>query len=244
MYPTICTIGPLTIYSYGVMLAMAVIVCTFLLSRDAKKIGIDANLIFDFVFTVVLSGILGARLFFVLLNVDYFFQYPLEVIMIHNGGLAFQGGLIAGIATGLWFIKRKQLHLLQMADLVAPYVALGQSIGRVGCFLNGCCYGRHSDHGIFFPVHADTLHPTQLYSTLGLLAIFFVLKKYKSLSTIPGDTFVLYLLLASILRFTVEFFRADHHFFILGFSVYQIVCIVIFCLSLYVHTRLKSQRRT
>src|SRR3989338_1435480 len=97
MFPTICTIGPLTIYSYGVMLAVAVVICSFLLSRDAQKLGIPKDVIYDFVFWVVLSGIIGARIFYIFLNWTFFVENPREIIMIQNGGLAWQGSLMAGI---------------------------------------------------------------------------------------------------------------------------------------------------
>ena len=139
MFPVICKFGPFTVYSYGLMLAVAVAVCSILLSRDARKAGIPADTIFDLVFWVMLSGLLGARLFFILTNWDLFAQEPLEMIKIQNGGLSWQGGLILGSLAGMGYVKRKRLPLLQMLDLSAPYLALGQAIGRIGCFLNGCC---------------------------------------------------------------------------------------------------------
>ena len=94
MYPIICKIGPVTVYAYGTMLALAVLICTALLSRDAKKEGISADFVVDFIFWVVLAGIVGARLFFIVLNFSFFLANPSEIVMLQNGGLAFQGGLI------------------------------------------------------------------------------------------------------------------------------------------------------
>lgn len=152
-----------TIYSYGFMLAVAVILCTFLLSRDARREGIETDVITDLVFWIVIGGIIGARFFYILLNYSFFVDHPFEVIMIQKGGLAWQGGLIFGALTAVSFIRRKKLFLPAVLDLVAPYLALGQSIGRVGCFLNGCCFGKEFAQGVYFPVHAARLHPTQLY---------------------------------------------------------------------------------
>ncbi len=242
MYPIICSIGPIHIYSYGLMLAIAVVVCAFLMSRDAKTMGIDSQVIFDCVFWVILVGLLGARLFYIILNWSFFTENPLEVIMIQRGGLAWQGSLIVGSITGIVFIKRKKLPLLPMLDLAAPYIALGQAIGRVGCFLNGCCYGKASDHGIYFPVHDARLIPTQLYCSLGLVIIFFILKYYRHVEKIPGKIFLAYLILASALRFFIEFLRADHYRTFLGLSVYQWVSVVILTLALGVY--FKWPRRT
>ena len=241
MFPIICQFGPVPVYSYGLMLAVAAVVCTFLASRDAKKINIPAGVIADLVFWTVVTGVLGARLFYILLNHRFFMDHPLEIVMIQNGGLAWHGGLIAATLAGIRFIHRKRLHLPTMLDLVAPYAALGESIGRIGCFLNGCCYGREVSWGIYFPVHHTRLHPTQLYTMAGLFILFIILRHYRKVSKIPGDAFVMYLFGASLLRFVIEFFRADHYILVMGLSVYQWVCIAILMTALYVHLRLKSR---
>ncbi|MCA9401659.1 MAG: prolipoprotein diacylglyceryl transferase, partial [Candidatus Omnitrophica bacterium] len=168
MHPLICKIGPFPVYSYGMMMALAVLICSFLLARDARNIGLSDEWVWDFVFSIMLGGIVGARLLFGWLNFRYFLDDPLEIFMLQHGGLSFQGGLLGGALGGMVFVKKKKLSYLKTADLLAPYLALGHAIGRIGCFLNGCCYGKHWDHGIFFPVHQDTLHPTQLYASAGL----------------------------------------------------------------------------
>lgn len=251
MFPIICQFGPVTVYSYGFMLAVAALVCTFLASRDAKKIGIPPGVIPDFTFWTVVAGISGARLFYILLNFRFFMDHPLEIIMIQNGGLAWHGGLIAATVVAIRFIRKKGLPLATMLDLIAPYAALGESIGRIGCFLNGCCFGREVAWGVYFPVHDARLHPTQLYAMAGLCILFFILRHYRKIASrreptgkIPGDVFVLYLFGASLLRFTIEFFRADHYVLVLGLSVYQWVCVGLIAVAVYVHLRLKSRTRT
>lgn len=258
MFPIICQFGPVTVYSYGFMLAVAALVCTFLASRDAKKIGIASGVIPDFTFWTVVAGILGARLFYILLNFRFFMDHPLEIVMIQNGGLAWHGGLIAATIVGIRFIRKKGLPLAAMLDLFAPYAALGESIGRIGCFLNGCCFGREVAWGVYFPVHGARLHPTQFYAMAGLFILFFILRHYRKIASsprgafgrreptgqIPGDVFVLYLFGASLLRFTIEFFRADHYVLVLGLSVYQWVCVGLISVAVYVHLRLKSRTRT
>ena len=221
MIPLVTTV---TIYSYGLMLAIAVVVSTLLLAYDAHRSNINADIIFDLVFWAVIGGIVGARMFYVALNYPFFMKHPNEIIMIQNGGLAWQGGLILGSIVVVQFIKLKKLPLSPMLDILVPYLALGQSFGRIGCFLNGCCYGRVFDGGIYFPVHDATLYPTQLYLSVGYLIIFIILNQYKRFSEMPGLVFASYLILASSLRFGVEFFRADHEILFFGLSIFQFVC--------------------
>ncbi len=240
MYPILLKIGSFTIYSYGVMMAIAVLVCSALLSRDAKKFNIPSEVIVDFVFWVVLAGILGARIFYVLLNLDYFTADPVEIIRIQNGGLAWQGGLVVGLTTAIFMIRQRKLPFWPTADLMAPYVALGHSIGRIGCFLNGCCYGKEVPWGIYFPVHGARLHPTQLYESVSLFLIFLILKKAQTKNFHTGKVFVLYFLLASLERFVVEFFRADHTILFLGLSLFQWISLIIIAIAFYVNTRLSA----
>ena len=223
MYPVICQIGPFTVYSYGVSLAVAVIVCAYLLKGEAKKNHLNPQVLMDMLFIVTISGIVGARLFYIFLNLPYFLQNPAEVFMLHHGGLAWQGGLVSGFLATVFSIKKNKLPFLFTIDRLAPYIALGQSIGRIGCFFNGCCYGKEVAWGIYFPVHQARLHPTQLYDSLGLFIIFLALKKFQSLKKKEGEVFVLYLLSAAFLRFLVEFYRADHEIFLLGLSIFQVV---------------------
>lgn len=240
MYPIICQIGSLTVYSYGFMLAVAVFVCTYFLQKEAKRKNINPDTVVDLVFWIIAGGIVGCRIFYIFLNLSFFIENPSEIFMIHHGGLAWQGGLILGAATAFVLIRRKGLPVLGTLDLFVPYLALGQAIGRIGCFLNGCCYGKEVSWGIYFPVHHARLQPTQLYSALGLLALFFVLKKYNESHKKAGETFVFYLILASLLRFTVEFFRADHTNVFFGLSIFQIVCLCIMMAALYVKSSLSK----
>jgi len=140
-------------------------------------------------------------------------------------------------------VKRKSLSIARSMDLFAPYIALGQAIGRIGCFLNGCCYGKPVSWGIFFPAHQMHLHPTQLYSSLGLFIVFAVLMQYKKDVKYSGGVFVLYLVLASVQRFIVEFFRADHTGVLWSFSIFQIVSLCILAAALYANTYFTRRSR-
>ncbi len=243
MFPTICQIGPLTVYSYGLMLAIAVITCTVLCRRDAKKIGIAPDIISDLGFWLLVSGIIGARIFYILTFWPTFENNWLEMIMIQHGGLSWQGGLILGALTGVWYVRRKKLDVLLMLDLVAPYLGLGQAIGRIGCFLNGCCYGKEVAWGVYFPSLDERVHPTQLYDMTGLVLIFFLLKWFQKHTNVKGKVFVVYFAAAAGLRFVIEFFRGDHTETYFGLSLYQLVCLGLITVALVINSRLKSTRK-
>lgn len=241
MHPILFTIGPITIYSYGVMLALAVLVCTYFLSKDAKRYKISQETAYDLVFWVMLGGIIGARIFYVYIEWPYFSDNLWEIPMLQKGGLAWQGGFLGGALTGVWFARRNKLSLRPLLDLAAPYIALGQSIGRIGCFFNGCCYGKPVAWGIYYPTHHARLYPTQLFETAGLFIIFLILKKAQQKGTVPwisrgqspsGFIFILYLWLAAIERFMVEFYRADHDLLWLNLSLAQYVAAGVFVTGL------------
>jgi len=228
MHPVLLTIGPITIYSYGVMLALAVLVCTYFLSLDASRYNISQETAYDLVFWCMIGGIFCARIFYVFIEWSYFSTNLLEIPMLQKGGLAWQGGFIGGTLAGVWFARRNRLSLRPLMDLAAPYIALGQSIGRIGCFFNGCCYGKPVAWGIYDPVHNARLYPTQLFETAGLFIIFLMLKKAQAKPHQAGFIFVFYLWLAAIERFSVEFFRADHDLLWLNLSLAQYIALGVF----------------
>jgi phosphatidylglycerol:prolipoprotein diacylglycerol transferase len=237
MFPVIAHFGFITVYSYGLMLATAVIAASFLLARDAKGIGVAAHVTYDLVFWVVVSGICGARLFYIGLNLEFFARQPLEMLMFYKGGLAWQGSFAGGLLGGIIFIRRQGLPLWRLMDVVAPYIALGHSIGRIGCLLNGCCYGKPAAWGLYFPVWEERLIPTQLFMAVLQLAIFGVLRAYQRAAGPAGRVFVAYLMLSSVERFVIEFFRADHEAYG-GLSIFQYVCLAIFAAALVISVRL------
>jgi len=223
MYPEICRIGPFTVYSYGLMLVVAFAVSSFLAGRQAKREGIDPEKIFNLSLVVFIFGVIGARIFYVAENIGYYAKNPLESIMLQHGGLSWFGGLLLGFILGVAYLKKNKLAVYKICDFVIPYVALGQAIGRIGCFLNGCCYGK---------VWAQMLIPTQLYSSLALLAIFVILRLLQERPHWTGQIFFTYLLLYSVKRFLIEFWRGDNPAVLFHLSLFQIISIAVFCLSL------------
>jgi len=240
MHPLIAHIGHFPVYSYGFLLAVAILTSSYLLARDAARIGIARDVIYDLVFWVVISGICGARLFYVGLNLEFFMAQPLEILMLQKGGLAWQGSFAGGLAGTIIFTRKHGLALWPLLDTAAPYIALGHAIGRIGCLLNGCCYGKAAAWGLYFPVWEERLIPTQLFMSLAQLFIFFLLRLFQRREGFQGRVFVLYLLFSSIERFGIEFFRADHELYF-GLSIFQYVCVSIFFIALAIYARLKNK---
>jgi phosphatidylglycerol:prolipoprotein diacylglycerol transferase len=247
MYPVLLRLGPITIYSYGVMVALAFIVGIIVALKQAKKEGINSEIVLDLVFWGLISSLVGARLLYVLINFSDYRENPLEIIMLQKGGLVFYGGLILAAMVGIGFLKKRGLEVWKIADLIAPSIVLGHSLGRIGCFLNGCCYGKEAPPpwGIKFLSQSSagngghTLIPIQLYSSLGLLILFFILRKRQEHKRFEGEIFWLYLFLYSVLRFILEIFRGDPRGHILFFSTSQFIGIIVALVSLLILLKLK-----
>lgn len=233
MYPEICRIGPFTIYSYGLMLALAFLASSYLARSEARRQNINPDTIFNLVFIVFVSGIIGARFFYIMQNLGFYIRRPLEIVMLAHGGLSWVGGLISGVLSGAVYIKHKKLSIYKTFDLIAPFIAFGQAIGRIGCLLNGCCFGRESEFGIYFPVHEAILMPVQIYSSLALIIIFIILRFMQESPHKQGQVFFTYLLLYSSKRFFIEFWRADNPVVFLGLTLFQITSLIIFCVAVF-----------
>ncbi|MFH0855705.1 MAG: prolipoprotein diacylglyceryl transferase [Candidatus Omnitrophota bacterium] len=231
MHPEICKLGPLTIYSYGLMLVIGFTLATLLASAEAKREGIEPDIIFNLCFIVFVSGVIGARIFYVFSNLGYYLQNPLETIMLQKGGLAWFGGLTLGVSSGIFYLRLRKLPVYKIADLLVPFVALAQSIGRLGCFFNGCCYGKESAFGVYFPAFDAILIPTQLYSSLLLVFIFIFLRFLQTRRHKPGLIFFAYLLLYSSKRFFIEFLRGDSPVLALGLTLFQFISIFVFLIA-------------
>ncbi len=238
MHPLICAIGPVNLYAWGMMLAIAFVVCSTLAGWQARAQGIDPDIIYTLSFCAVIFGVIGARILYVVSNLGYYLKNPLEIIMLQEGGLSWFGGMVLGTLASVLYVKRTSQPLGAIMDIMAPFIALGQSIGRIGCLLNGCCYGRESAYGLFFPVHDKMLIPTQLYSSLGLLAIYIILRRQQEQPHRRGQVFVLYLILYSVSRFFIEFWRGDNPRIVAGLTLFQLLSIFLFVIAAYAWYRL------
>jgi len=218
MHPVLIRIGPLTIHTYGVLIAIGFILGLALAVRQAKKQGIPADKIVDLGFYMLIAAIIGSRLFFVLVEAGPFLRNPLDIFKIWQGGLVFYGGVIFAIPVAIWYAKKKGLDIWGAADIFAPSLAIGHAIGRLGCFSAGCCYGEHAENipwAVTF-TNPDSLarlgiplHPTQLYESAGEFMNFIILIVLRKHQSFKGQLFWTYLLIYSVIRFIVEFFRGD-----------------------------------
>lgn len=234
MWPVLFRIDGFTFYSYGFMLAVGFLVAAWLGAREAEREGISWQWVFDLTLVLCISAIVGARLVYVITELPWFIKHPREALSLSGGGLSFFGGFGFALATGIAFARRSRVSAWVMADIAAPYVALAYAIARVGCFLNGCCYGTPSELPWAIPRSPQDLiprHPTQIYASLGSLAIFAILLAIRRGRHFPGFRMFLYVGLYSVMRFVVEIFRDVPR--ILGpLSLAQIVCIPAFLLAI------------
>lgn len=220
MQPIAFQLGPLTVHWFGVCIALAFLAGLWTATKRAPLAGITGEHIADLVVPwLLLGGIVGARVMFIgTYWQDEFVGKPWwEIFMIQRGGLVFYGGLIGSSLAVIIFARIKKLALWKLADILAPSIALGSLFGRIGCLLNGCCFGRACDRpwAIQFPdthaTHGMPVHPTQIYDALLNLALYLGLAwVFRHRRKFDGQIFALYLGCYAITRSTVEFFRGDY----------------------------------
>ncbi len=250
MRPELFTIAGIHFYAYRTMLAIAFIAGTLLAVRLARARGDAANLTSLAGIWALAGALIGARAFYVI-------QYEkadrlLHALFIWEGGLVFYGGLAGGIAAVLIYLRMHAIAVLPAFDAMAPSLALGEAITRVGCFLNGCCYGRACSlpWGVQFPPesvaysdlldagtvaigtpYTPALHPTELYMTVWLLGVFAVLYWLFYRKPRSGTVFYSYLALYGLARFAMEAFRGDSAYSVAGLTVSQAISVVLFAVG-------------
>ncbi len=236
-------IGPVTLYTYGLFVAVAFLLSTALILKDAKRAGFPQGKFFDCLIAIFLGGLIGGRLLFVAINWRVYIQDPVRILLFAEGGLAFQGALVLAVLSGVLAAKRSQIPFWKGADLIAPYIALGQAIGRIGCFFNGCCYGRVVERGIgvVFPSQDVTRIPIQLYTSLALFSVFAVLLKAREKKHFDGYVFSLYLIIYSAVRIVLDLFRADNPDVFLFFKLSQVISFGTFICGLVMYLFLKKK---
>jgi len=223
MHPILFKMGPLTLRTYGLFVSMGVILAVSLAVREARRQGLDGQKILDLGFYLLVASIIGSRLLYVLISYRDYLARPWAIFKIWEGGLVFFGGFALAAPIGIWFIKRHGLPLWKTADLWAAPLALAHSLGRIGCFSAGCCYGKPTESPLavtFFDpqslaVLGVPLHPVQLYESFANLLLFLFLSFYWPHRRYDGQVFWLYALLYSFIRFFLEFLRGDSRGFII-----------------------------
>ncbi len=237
--PVIFSIGPLQIRWYGLMYVIAIFLGLYFLNRDFRKFGIniDWNQFENAAFWVIIFALLGARLYHVIPNWDYYGKHPSEILAVWHGGLGIYGGVIGGLLAGYVIARAKGWDFWLLANLVMPYLALGQAIGRWGNFFNKELYGPPTelpwaiyippDHRLAGYLDFETFHPTFLYEGLLDLANFFILYYMKEAGWFRkrGALVAVYLINYGIIRFFVEFFRPDSDS-VMGIKLAHIVSVI------------------
>jgi phosphatidylglycerol:prolipoprotein diacylglycerol transferase len=240
MNPVLIDIGPLTIHSYGFFIAAGFLLGLSVAMHQAKQRGLDHKLVPDLGFYIILSAIVGSRLLYVLLEPAYFLDNPLQILQFWKGGLVFLGGALLAALVCLLVLRRKNQPFWPWADAFAPGIAAGQAVGRLGCLMAGCCYGKacslpwsitFTQPNSLAPINVP-LHPTQVYHSLaGLITLCILLLARKKMAR-PGELFALFLVLYSMFRFVIEFFRGDFRGYLGFLSVTQWVSAALFMAGL------------
>jgi phosphatidylglycerol:prolipoprotein diacylglycerol transferase len=226
VFPRLFQIGNFGIPTYGVLVALGVLIGLWISVRNSEKQGIKAENAWDFGIAIVLAGILGAKILYIILDWRTghgYGQNLREIFTIDTlqAGGVFSGGLVAAFIVAAWFLRKYQMPALATCDAFSPGLALGHAIGRVGCFAAGCCYGKPTHHfwGVTFtnplaqqlvgtPLN-EALEPTQLIESAAELSIFFLLTWMLKRKKFDGQVFGAYLFLYGIARFAIEFLRGD-----------------------------------
>lgn len=219
-------IGSITIHWYGVFVALGFFAGLWTASRRARMAGITREEVFDIGPWLIVGGIAGGRILYVMSYWrEQFAAKPFpEIFMVQHGGLVFYGGLIGAIAAAMTYLKLKKLSVWKMADILAPSIALGYAFGRIGCLMNGCCYGRPCDlpWAIHFPAdhatHGVGVHPTEIYDSLLNLGFYGFLAWLYRRRKFDGQVFAIYLIGYALLRSFVEYFRGDYPIYYGGWA--------------------------
>ncbi len=259
MYPELLKIGPLTIYSYGLMLGLAFITASFLLTKELKRKSLDPNLASTITLLAVVCGIVGAKLFHIFENWNYFLRSPIDTLF-SAGGLTFYGGFILATIVIIIYLGSKKIKVLSITDAAAPGLMIGYGIARIGCHLSGDGdYGVPTDlpwamsyeNGTYPPSVAfrdfpeivakfgvngivpDNIlvHPAPLYELIAAIVIFLILWKLRTKLLVNGKLFMTYLVFSGLERFFIEFIRINKRV-ILGLSEAQIISIVLMLIGI------------
>jgi phosphatidylglycerol---prolipoprotein diacylglyceryl transferase len=253
MHPILFELGDWPVYAYGVLLAISYLAALQFAVIRARRQGLDGTKIMDLGIYLIIAALVGAKLMLVIVDFDYFLSQPRELLSLVRAGGVFYGGLLAALAVALVLVRRYGLTMWTTADLFAPGIALGHVIGRLGCLLAGCCYGRPTSMpwGVTFtnpvafanvgtPLN-QALHPTQLYDAgAELLILALLLATERKGRPFAGRTFWLYIALYGVSRFVIEFYRGDDRGMIMGLSTSQFVSVLMVPFAVVMLSRLRS----
>jgi phosphatidylglycerol:prolipoprotein diacylglycerol transferase len=242
MLPKLISIGSFYIPTYGVLVALGFLAGLGITLRLARRAGMPAEQITNLAVYCAIAGLLGAKLFMFLFDIGDYVRDPGRIFTLETLQAAgvFHGGFIAAFLMALFYMRRQHLPAMKTMDILAPGIAIGQGIGRLGCFAAGCCWGRECDlpWGVRFrsdfaaPVPLDkTLHPVQIYESVADLLVFAILYRQASRAHRPGQVIGWYLVLYSTARFVIEFFRVHEQSLVGPFSLTQWIALGLLALG-------------
>ncbi len=258
MHRTIFEIGFFRVQSYGLMLALGFLFGGLLLLRAARKRSLNEDLIINLIYIIVISSVVGARAMYVLTHLSVYAADPLEIFRIWEGGLTLYGGLLLAVVASVVYMRHVGLPVWVVCDIAAPSIALGKVFTRIGCFLNGCCFGVPSGlpWAVQFPLSCqagsvypgERLHPAELYSAALSLVVFVVLMAMGRRNYAAGTVFWSFLLMDSGVRFALAFVRYTEpssravEIFGLTFNFNQVIAVLLAAVSIVALVRLRSRR--
>jgi phosphatidylglycerol:prolipoprotein diacylglycerol transferase len=215
------TVGPLALPTYGILLVLGMLAGLWVVTRQARKAGLVSETITDMAVYAIIAGLIGAKVLLLVVEWPYYSRNPRELLSLFQSGGVFYGGLLGAIPVAFWYARRHQLDGWKTGDVLAPGLAVGQAVGRIGCFMAGCCYGKPTDVPwavTFTDLYAnrnvgtplDTpLHPTQLYESLACFLIFGFLLWMAPRKRFHGQVILAYVFLYAVARFVIEIWRGD-----------------------------------
>ncbi len=248
MFPEFFRIGVFALRAWGVTLTLSFFAGLWLLKYEARTLKLDYERLFNLGFLVSLIGVIGARLSYVLFHLSEFTADPLDIInpMAVEGqfgiaGMNLYGGVLLAIVVGMWYLHRRRLSIFDYTDAVVVALAFGIFLARIGCFLNGCCYGTPTDSflGVVFPLDSPAgsmypdihIHPAQLYTSGFGLLMFFFLRGVNRRRKFSGQTMALFFISEAVFRFLLEFIRYYEPEMMLagsGFTYNQLIALGLF----------------
>ncbi len=249
MHPELFHIGHMTIYTYAFCIVVGTLVASIYTKWRAKKeLGIR-NLSNNFFYLVFIAGFVGGKLFFYLEKPIYYFNHPKLMLDNFSGGFVFYGSFIGIMPILIWYLKKHKIPVLPMLDILVITTLIAHSIGRLGCFFGGCCYGKPTDSfiGMHFPkTNGIAVHPSQLYEIVALLLIMLLIFYLKKKQQFKGQLFLSYILIYAVTRSILEIFRGDNRGFIIAdiLSHSQFIGIILILITLFIYNKIKNKQVT
>lgn len=250
--PIFFNLGPITLRWYGLLIALGAMIAFLIALRLAKHYQLKKDLVFDLTFWLILAGILGARIYDVLLELPYYLKYPEKFFFVWEGGLAIHGAILAGLIVVYLFSKKHKINFWILSALTVTVLPLAQAVGRFGNYFNQELFGKPTNLAWGIPIDASYrplnflefthFHPTFLYESLGLILIFlsllfftyYFLVKQKVYPNFYKHLTIIYLIAYSVLRFSLEFIRLDETSLFLGLRWPQVISLIIIIISLFI----------